>query len=1137
MAERFDRSDARFLLICAIVTAASLFIGLRWFDAAFPEASIDFRFNRQQSKVVAETFLTGHGLEAIGARHASEFSHDEDAKVYLERTLGLEKANEMMRRDVRVWYWRHRWFTPLVTEEVRVDVAPTGEIVGFDHRLPEELPLPPIDRAEAIAAGERFLAAVGVPADRVTLVAESERKLPKRLETILTWESRDIRPGGAPYRHTLRFEGDRLAGYSQKLRVPDQWLRDYAELRSKNTAAASVDTVFILLTILAALVVFIVRLRRGDVQTKFAVGSGIVGAVLVALVALNAFPSALAGYDTTTSYSAFVARHVVFAVLQGVGVAVFLIVIVGSGEALYRERFRNKLAMPSLFRRRAITSKRVFHSFVLGYTLVAAFFAYQVVFYVVSSYFGAWSPAEIPYDNILNTAFPWVAVLFMGFFPSMSEEFMSRAFSIPFLEKLLRSRVAAIVIAGFIWGFGHTAYPNQPFYIRGIEVGVAGVIVGILLFRFGLLPLLIWHYTIDALYTSVLLFRSNNVYYVVSAVLASMVFALPLIASLALYRKNRGFDDDRSLENEVLGTVAPPPVEESPSHVAALPARSRIAPIHLAALLVALAAALVVGWVASPSLSDLIDYRIDKKAALAIAADHLHASGLTDLPERSVVVADAGFRSWNERAQREDGGSPGGFDRVALDYILTNGRSFHLLIDVLEKRIEAATWVVRFFTPRAKEEVLVEVDPRRGQAIGMHHYLEQTAEGVELDAEAAEVIAAREIGRYGLDAAAFDRKEALSFQQPRRRDWLFHFEERQPIVAEAYRRVSVRVSGDRVSQFAETVRIPEKDRREERRKTLANIVQLILKIAGSLAVGGIIVVGYVLALRGGHFPWRRAARWSILLAIVPLASAILQLESFIADYDTSIEWNTFLVTLVVGLSVQVGVQLAAIFLAITALEMIVPVSLRLLSEEGRRLTGGMAVVAGLTATAILLAAIDGLLGAMPRWFPGWIRLDGLEIPQFLASPFPALIVLWQVVMATLLGAAAVAAVAHARTMASERRRWLVVPSFFVALTLSLIDAWADGLEIVVTFVISALTAALIYALFRFVLHSAYLAIPVAIFTWQALRKGMLLLQNDRVDLQLNGWIVLAVLVSVLLWVGAPSLRAREGGELQIADGR
>ncbi|HEX2060005.1 MAG TPA: CPBP family intramembrane glutamic endopeptidase, partial [Thermoanaerobaculia bacterium] len=273
---------------------------------------------------------------------------------------------------------------------------------------------------------------------------------------------------------------------------------------------------------------------------------------------INEMPAQLAYYDTTSSYAAFVGQIVIFTgVLQSIGTAMLLIVICGAGEVLYRERLPKQLAMPRIWTPKALASKRVFLSLILGYALVPAFIAYQVVFYLGARKFGAWAPAEVPYDDLLNSALPWVAVLFAGFFPAFSEEFLSRAFSIPILQKLVRSRVTAIVVAGFIWGFGHSTYPNQPFWIRGVEVGIAGVVAGFLMDRFGLLPLLIWHYTIDAVYTATLLFGSGNTYYIVSAAVASLVFAVPLVASIALYLRNRGFVPDGDLSNSTM-PVSPP---------------------------------------------------------------------------------------------------------------------------------------------------------------------------------------------------------------------------------------------------------------------------------------------------------------------------------------------------------------------------------------------------------------------------------------------------------------------------------------------------------------------------------------------------------------------------------------------------
>src|SRR5688500_15032257 len=163
---------------------------------------------------------------------------------------------------------------------------------------------------------------------------------------------------------------------------------------------------------------------------------------------------------------------------------------------------------------------------------------------------------------MLNSGFPWEAVLFGGFFPAFSEEFLSQAFAMPTILRVVRSRFTAIMVAGVLWAVVHATYSHQPFWIRGVEVGLAGIVAGLLMDRFGLLPLLIWHYTIDAVYTATLLFASGNTYYVVSAAAASLLFAVPLIVAIALYMRNRGFVPDDDLTNAAMPTAPPPPHPE-----------------------------------------------------------------------------------------------------------------------------------------------------------------------------------------------------------------------------------------------------------------------------------------------------------------------------------------------------------------------------------------------------------------------------------------------------------------------------------------------------------------------------------------------------------------------------------------------
>src|SRR5262249_4130725 len=183
---------------------------------------------------------------------------------------------------------------------------------------------------------------------------------------------------------------------------------------------------------------------------------------------------------------------------------------------LYRQSLGSRLSLGHLFRWRGMRTKSFFLGSVLGFALTGLFVAYQTGFYLVAYRFGAWSPADVPYDDLLNTRFPWLFVLLGGFFPAVSEEFLFRIFSIPFLQRLVRSTWAAVILAGFIWGFGHSAYPQQPFFIRGVEVGIGGIALGLVMLRWGILPTLVWHYSVDALYTALLLLRSHTPYFILS---------------------------------------------------------------------------------------------------------------------------------------------------------------------------------------------------------------------------------------------------------------------------------------------------------------------------------------------------------------------------------------------------------------------------------------------------------------------------------------------------------------------------------------------------------------------------------------------------------------------------------------------
>jgi membrane protease YdiL (CAAX protease family) len=1112
---RLSRSDWLFIAVCIAIAAVSVFVVLHWFTSVFPEASIDFRYDRDSSQKIAEPLVAA---QVQGMKHTAVFDGDDQAKIFLERTLGLARATPVMRKDVRLWWWHHRWFRPLQEEELAVDVAPTGEILGYDDTIPEARALPSPDAAGARRIAEGFLAKARVNVAGLQLVAQSERRLPGRLQRIFTWESRSVHPAGAQYRHVVTVDGDRVGSYRQRLRVPDAWARSYEELRSRNGLAGTIDFVLLAITVICIVAVFIVRLLRGDVKLPFVFAIFGVTVVLVAGVALNSFPTALAGYSTTSSYLVFLARFIFFGVLMpGIGYGMLLVVVAGAGEVLYRERLPQHLALPRLWTPRALASRRVFRSFVLGYTLVALFLGYQVAFYLIAGKFGAWSPAEVPYDSMLNTAFPWVAVLFAGFFPALSEEFMSRAFSIPFFERVFRSRIAAVVVAAFIWGFGHSTYPNQPFFIRGLEVGIAGCILGWIFYRFGLLPLLIWHYTVDALYTALLLLRSGNHYYVVSGALSSLVFAIPMLISIALYVRNRGFVPDDELSNATLPVAAPPERAAPILTEAPLPPPLRVTPSRALLCLGAIALAVVLIWRKPPSVDDVIDYRITN----AQAVESARRAGTLQSGAALHVIAQPqeGFRAWERNSPREDGGSPSGFDPTAAEYLVRHGLTMQKLVEVMRTRIEAATWMVRAYTPQQKEEHFVEVDPRTGRVIGYHKYQSETNPGPRLDQAPAQAIARAAFARYGVDANAFDVKEALAFQQPNRRDWLFHFEERQPISADGHRRISVRVAGAEVTQFTTTIKIPDSVYREEAKETLLNFILGLVRLGAALSTLALIIAGFVMAARRGHFPWRRALRWTLVLAVIPIANAAVHWPLSLFDYQTSESWQTFITGNLVRTIFFTGLKLGGIFLAIAGIDAAYPHALELRRRAARARVGRVALTAALTALSVM--AIFRVLAAMiEQRFPDTMSIDALHVPQSVAIPLPSIWAIGNAVIMAITVAAAAGLLVYALRAFSEVR-WLPDAAALALLFCLTIDSSVTPKQLPAAVAATLVSALLVWALVRFILGANLLAYPLAVVIAQLLLGGATLLQNHRQDLIVNGIVLLAAAAAAALWAALP----------------
>ena len=367
MPTKLKSSDNKTIVIAILVAAASLAIAIKYFSRAFPEAAIEFRVNRDDSAPLAQKFLAGRGFKLDGYRHAATFDYNDEAKVYLERTQGLERMNWLTRGPIHLWRWSHRWFKPQQQEEFRADVTPAGEVVGFDHEIPEAAPGASLDQAAARTIAETFLTQVMQRnlADLEFVETETEKR-PARTDHDFTWKQKSVDLGDGSLRIEVEVDGDQVAGYREFVKVPEQWTRDYEKLRSRNNAAQIVDEVFWILLSVAMLVILIRRLRDRDVPVWMALAFGGVAAALYFLGQLNTFSLAEFGYRTTDSYTSFVTNSLWDALLAAVGTGAAIFLLVAASEPMYREGYPNQISLRRYFSWQGLRSRSFFIANVVG---------------------------------------------------------------------------------------------------------------------------------------------------------------------------------------------------------------------------------------------------------------------------------------------------------------------------------------------------------------------------------------------------------------------------------------------------------------------------------------------------------------------------------------------------------------------------------------------------------------------------------------------------------------------------------------------------------------------------------------------------------------------------------------------------
>ena len=516
------------------------------FKKALPQAGVDINVTKQESSKIASEYLTTKGLDTESFKKATILYGDTEGEVFLQRSWGIEKLNQELKKDenLNLWSYETRLFKALEKEEYLVSTNLNGKVIGLSHSIDDSVSGAKLTKDEAYKIVSDFAKGeLGVNIGDYAEKDYSDKKLDSRTDhefqfeipnSQIDWSQTSEIKGSK--RISFSVMGDKVEGYGNFVYIPEEFQRSQDQTNSNGDLYEIIAGFFALLLGILAIVTLFKRYKSDDLKPRYFL---IISAFLITLTIFSILNSGLDNiyfsYETTEPWSNFLTTSVIAYVI-GLGLLPLGILIMGlTGESLTREIYPSANTLDSSAR---YEPKRILISTIEGIFIGLALLGYIALFYYFGSkHFGIWSPVSPDLEDYMSHFLPFLLPILVSLEAAITEEFAFRYFAIPALKKYLRFTFLALLIPAMIWAFLHSTYAVYPMYIRGIELTIVGLILGFVYMKRNIITVISAHYTFNAILFSVPLFLSQNYFMKMNSVVPVLAVLLIPLMYLIIARK------------------------------------------------------------------------------------------------------------------------------------------------------------------------------------------------------------------------------------------------------------------------------------------------------------------------------------------------------------------------------------------------------------------------------------------------------------------------------------------------------------------------------------------------------------------------------------------------------------------------
>jgi len=913
----------KFWLIFACLSVLAACVSYKYLDKVYSLVNLKISVDRHEVLAQAKTIAQELSWNISDYQQVTTFDSQDDVQSFIELEAGGKEAFVTMFQSglYYPYHWHVRFFKPQNVEEMHVWFSPEGKKLGFFKKVSELFDGPALSKEKAQELIESKISDWCYAFKAYKLIEYDGQNLDNgRVDHTFTYERADVAIGKGLYRFKATISGDTITKMEPLLKIPDNFTRRYQEMRSANILLCSLGMfLFRLLYLLFfALVGLIIFYRRNYLLGSLSGKAAVIVSGAALLEELNDYPLWWSSYQTVQSPLAFIVMKLFQVLIGSLSLCMMIwlscIVAEAAGRFVYKKHIQFfKIFTPSVAGTYAIAEQVVF-----GYLMVPFMMLYVVIFgYIMKQYCGWWSPAGSLSDpNVIASFLPWLSTITRSLRAGFFEEVLFRALPLAmtaFLTKDSKYKkfwfIFIFILQALIFGACHANYPNQPFYARLIELILPSFGFAWIYLAFGLLPGVITHCVYDVIWFSMPVFASNLL---LSKLIIIIGAGLPLWIVIGLYLYNKKF-------TVFSGSFLNQSFSQAADYIPTIKARvvgNKMAESHRIGILV-LGLVGCIAWGMTHKFSlDIPSISITKEESIRIALQTIEHQFQANIDDTWTVIATA-----HEDVHTTE--SRFIWQVYGKDvYNLASG-----------SYLKGLCWRVRCIKfsgaveDRTEEYSVTVSTAHDGHVLKAVHRIPEHQAGKDLSQEQAQEIFYNFIEKnYCLTQDDTAMISVISDKFDNRRDWIFTIQDTQvfDFASKGQARITVKISGDQVSEYYRFIFVPEDWSRADKAKVMnIGIITMGLWFILIFAIifGFIFGIASLMTSRFGVVMMQQTA-W--VLGIISIVCTINSVPLSIAEFITAEPFYDQCIRLSLGLSTMLVFQLlfCSLFLAMGAVGLV-----------------------------------------------------------------------------------------------------------------------------------------------------------------------------------------------------------------------